>query len=90
MMKINENSRKIFFAIRLGQKLGSDWNIQSRISMRHDFESFRVGFWEVLVSGLWQNHGTSTGGGRPVPSPLPAVVTSSSAPIVTSSSGHRG
>lgn len=36
-----KNSRKIFFAIRNGQKLGSDWNIQSR--MRHDYESFRTG-----------------------------------------------
>lgn len=29
-----------------------------------------VAFWEVLVSGLWQNHGTGAGGRNPVPSPL--------------------
>lgn len=85
-MKIAE---KYFLLLGAGRN-GSDWKIQSRIRMRHDYESFRVGFWEVLVLGLCWNHGTGPGGGHPVPSPRPAAVTSSSAPLVTSSSGHRG
>lgn len=38
--------------------------------MRHDYKSFSVGFGEVLVWGLWQNHGTSPGESHPAPSPL--------------------
>lgn len=47
-MNINENSRKLVFAIRRRQTLGNDWDIRSRIRMRHDYKSFRVGFEEVL------------------------------------------
>lgn len=85
-MNINENSRTFAFSIRRRQTLGSDGSIEWKIGMSHDYKSFRVAFWEVLVSGLWQNHGTSAGGVCPVSSPLssnpqlPAVVPTSSVP----------
>lgn len=67
MMDINESSRKIVFAIQRRQKSGSGGN-QNEAWVQ--YESFTVCFWEVSCGGLWQNHGTSPGGGKVIEPPL--------------------
>lgn len=71
MMYRNENSRKIVFAIKRRQTLGTGG---IRITTVRVSRGCKGGFVVCMlgVGGcLWQNHGTSPGGGHPVPAPLP-------------------